>query len=223
MPDDVARTLIVAPNIGEDVLQERQVGRVLREQDLGGLGVAQDRSQRLIELVGDRSRQRAGGRGSVQMDDLQQAAAGFEFARFDGAAARTAARRSTPPETARRQAPLSPASGIGPTGPVGRKRMSLPAGRLLSLIPKRCSCRQSNTGLMKSPSVMGMSAGLLAAENAQYDPRGRLTDQEGWGQSRRSRHGRWRFRHRSRPAGWPLRRPQRDFRSECRPPRRHRR
>ena len=95
MPDDVSRALIVPANIGENLLQQMQVGRVLGEQNLGGLGVAQDRSQRLIELVGDRGRQRARGRGPVQMDDFQQAAARFQFRAIGGGRARTATRRST--------------------------------------------------------------------------------------------------------------------------------
>ena len=44
VPDDVARTLIVPSNIGEDVPQLTQVGRIHREEGLGRLGVAQDRA-----------------------------------------------------------------------------------------------------------------------------------------------------------------------------------
>src|SRR5262245_46258817 len=79
VPDDVARALIVTPNIGENVLQLTYVGRVHREESLGGLGVAQDGAQWLIEFVRDRSRKRASGGGTVQMDNLQEAVSGFEL------------------------------------------------------------------------------------------------------------------------------------------------
>ena len=40
--------------------------------------------------------------------------------------------------------------------PGGRNRISLPTGSLSSLIPKRCSCRQSKTGRVKSPVATGI-------------------------------------------------------------------
>ena len=79
--DDLARALIVAADVGENLLQQIQVGRVLREQDLGRLGIAQDRSQRLIELMRDRSGEGARGGGPVQMNDLDQPPARLQLRR----------------------------------------------------------------------------------------------------------------------------------------------
>src|SRR5262249_2589429 len=42
---------------------------------------------------------------------------------------------------------------------LGRERISLPGGSWLLLIPKRSSCRQSNTGLVKSPLITGIFEG----------------------------------------------------------------
>src|SRR5262244_1122368 len=55
-----------------------------------------------------------------------------------------------------------------------RKRISLPGGSLLSLIPNRCSCRQSKTGLLKSPVVTG----IFAVEDTQREPCRRLADRD---------------------------------------------
>ena len=77
MRDDVRGALIVPAYVGQDFLDPRNVRRISFEIELRGLGVAVDRAQRLIELMGDGSRQRARGRRAVQVHDLQQATAQF--------------------------------------------------------------------------------------------------------------------------------------------------
>ena len=180
MPDDVSRTLIVPPNIGEDVLQERQVGRVLREQDLGGLGVAQDRSQRLIELVGDRSRKRAGGGGPVQMDDLQQPAAGFELRGLTAPPLEQQPgnhrrlKQHDGKRRDRRPAVLVPQARLPKAYVASRRQAALADSEALQLPPVE-------HGLDEIAFRDGNVRGPFAAENAQYDPRGLLTDQDGVG------------------------------------------
>ena len=53
MADDVCRPLVVAPYVGEDPFFPLDVGRVCLEIERRRLGIALDRPQRLVQLVGD--------------------------------------------------------------------------------------------------------------------------------------------------------------------------
>ena len=93
MADDVRGALVVPANVRENLLDPLDVGRIGFEIELGGLGVALDRAQRLVELMRDRGRQRARGRRAVQMNDLQQPLAQFLLRASGADGARRAARK----------------------------------------------------------------------------------------------------------------------------------
>ena len=173
-PDDLSGPLIVAPDIGEDFLQLVQVGGFAASR-FGSLGVAQDSSQRLIELVRDRGRQGARGGVTVQMNDFHKTTARFQFCDLT-AVTSPAARRSSRTAPAQWREPSSPASGIAPTGSVGENGSRFPAAAG-SRIPKRWSCRQSNTGLVKSPGQQEFR-GIFAVEDTQREPCRRLADRD---------------------------------------------
>ena len=77
VPDDLGRAPIVAAYVGEDLLDPLDIRRVGLEKELRSLGIALDRPERLVELMRDGSRQRARGRGAVQVNDFQQPPAQF--------------------------------------------------------------------------------------------------------------------------------------------------
>src|SRR5262245_18591504 len=77
MPDHLGCSKIVAPNISENVAQQLQLWNRRAKKELGGLGVAQDRPQRLVQLMCDRSRQRCSIGAPAQAADLQETAAQF--------------------------------------------------------------------------------------------------------------------------------------------------
>ncbi|HXK11038.1 MAG TPA: hypothetical protein VMT70_15420 [Vicinamibacteria bacterium] len=67
MVDDLARPVVVLADVGEDGANLLQVRRTALEQQLGGLRVAQDRSQRLVELVRQARGERGHGRHAGRM------------------------------------------------------------------------------------------------------------------------------------------------------------
>ena len=62
--DDLARALVVLADVGEDGAHLLEVRRALLQQQLGGLRVAQDGSQRLVQLV-SQARSQLGHRGQA--------------------------------------------------------------------------------------------------------------------------------------------------------------
>src|SRR5437588_9754563 len=79
MPDDFSRALIVATDVGQNLLELVQVNGISRDQDLRGLRVAQNGPQRLVEFMRKRGGQHARSSSTVQMDDFQQPTAQLEF------------------------------------------------------------------------------------------------------------------------------------------------
>src|SRR5206468_5341972 len=55
--DHVARPLVVLDDVVEDLPHHVEVRRIGAENALAGLGIAQDRGQGLVELMGERSRE----------------------------------------------------------------------------------------------------------------------------------------------------------------------
>ncbi len=77
VPDDLRRAPIVVAYVGEDLPDPLDIRRVGLEKELRSLGIALDRAERLVELMRDGSRQRARGRGAVEVNDFQQPPAQF--------------------------------------------------------------------------------------------------------------------------------------------------
>ena len=76
--DDLARTTIVAPDVLDNRAQLRQIDRVGVEQQPRGLGIAQDRPERLVELVCERRGELAHGGASIEVGDLREVPPRFE-------------------------------------------------------------------------------------------------------------------------------------------------
>ena len=58
-PDDLARPLVFAHDVRENLAGLGEIGRLLREETLRRLGVGEDDGQRLVQLVRERARQLA--------------------------------------------------------------------------------------------------------------------------------------------------------------------
>src|SRR5262249_54869216 len=80
--DDLRGVLIGLADVAENRLDLDEVRRIRRQQKLRGFGAAQDRAERLVDVVRDGRRQRAGRRGPVQVNDLEHAAARFKLGAF---------------------------------------------------------------------------------------------------------------------------------------------
>ena len=73
--DVLVKRLVIAADVCENFHDLAHIGRIGGKEKLCCFSVAEDGSQRLIELVREGCRQHARGGGAVQMDDFQQPAA----------------------------------------------------------------------------------------------------------------------------------------------------
>ncbi|MCY1385152.1 hypothetical protein D9M69_734970 [compost metagenome] len=64
--------LIVVLNVDKDLLDQLEIGPLGPKDDCRRLGIAADGTQRLVEFVGNRRGERAGGRGLVEMNHLEE-------------------------------------------------------------------------------------------------------------------------------------------------------
>jgi hypothetical protein len=77
--DDLPRALVIRGDGVQTVTDPREVGRLAIEKPAGGLGIKENRCQRLVELVRKRGRQFSHGRHAIQVGDFVQAPAHCAF------------------------------------------------------------------------------------------------------------------------------------------------
>src|ERR1043166_573223 len=78
-PDDLARPLVGGDDVAQDLHQDLGVGRFVADEVLGRLGVAEDRGERLVQLVGDAPGELAEHRDPREVRELEALLARVEL------------------------------------------------------------------------------------------------------------------------------------------------